>query len=54
VKSTQVRSDGAVVCPKCGGTSFTQKRTVKGKILLTIWAPKRLKCSGCGANLKRG
>lgn len=55
MKTTQVDSvSGDVRCPKCGGNSFSQKRSVKGKMTAGFMAPKRLKCNGCGSMLKRG
>ena len=55
MKSTKVdKETGAVRCPKCGATGFSDKRSVKGKIGMGIMAPKRLKCQGCGTMLKRG
>lgn len=61
MKSTQVDQDGNVRCPKCGGKQFTSKRTGKAKWagVLTVGVgvavmPKRLKCQGCGENLKTG
>ena len=62
MKSTYVDADGNVVCPVCGAkNSFVSKRTGKGKTIgiVTVGAgalllPKRLKCNGCGTNLKRG
>lgn len=53
MKSTQVDAHGTVRCPKCGATSFSQKRSAKGKVMLAFLAPKRLKCNGCGEMLKR-
>ena len=54
MKSTKVdRETGDVRCPKCGANSFTQKRSVKGKVMMGVVAPKRLKCNGCGTMLKR-
>lgn len=53
MRSTIVGPDGSVRCPACGGTQFSDKRTVKGKIAAGVLAPKRLKCRGCGANLKK-
>lgn len=61
MKKTVVDEEGDVRCPKCGArNSFTVKRTGKAKwgVGLTLGvgalaAPKRLKCNGCGANLKR-
>ncbi|MGZ4560422.1 MAG: hypothetical protein ACXVXJ_05515 [Mycobacteriaceae bacterium] len=55
MKSTEVDADGTVRCPKCGANTFMTKRTVKGKIMGgALLVPKRLKCNGCGTNLKRG
>lgn len=55
MKETTVDSQGRVRCPRCGASDFSDKRTVKGKVLGgAVLAPKRLKCRGCGANLKRG
>jgi hypothetical protein len=54
MKSTIVDKDGDVRCPKCGArNSFITKRTAKGKMTMGIAAPKRIKCNGCGTNLKR-
>lgn len=54
MKSTVVNETGEVLCPKCGAKSFSQKRSVKGKVMAGFMAPKRLKCNGCGEMLKRG
>jgi hypothetical protein len=62
MKATVVDTDGSVRCPKCGAVnSFTSKRTGKAKLfgVVTVGVgavamPKRLKCNGCGTNLKRG
>jgi ribosomal protein S27E len=62
MKRAEVQSDGTVRCPNCGAVnSFTTKRTGKAKLLGVATAgvgavamPKRLKCNGCGTNLKRG
>lgn len=63
MKSTVVHEDGSVRCPKCGANlaGAATKRTGKAKLLgvATVGVgmaamPKRLKCSGCGENLKRG
>lgn len=49
------RSTGALACPKCGGTSFKSKRSVKGKLAGGVFAPKsRVKCETCGEVYKRG
>ena len=60
MKSVRV-IDGDVVCPKCGARNqFVSKRTGKAKWMAiptvgigVLAAPKRLKCNGCGTNLKR-
>lgn len=62
MKSTTVDRDGNVRCPACGAKqSFTSKRTGKAKLfgvatvgVGAVVMPKRLKCNGCGENLKRG
>lgn len=62
VKRTVVDSSGDVRCPTCGArNSFTSKRTGKAKLIGVatvgvgvVAMPKRLKCNGCGTNLKRG
>lgn len=56
------RSSGTLSCPKCGGTSFTAKRSAKGKLIgfTTLGvgglvAPKsQVKCVACGEMFKRG
>lgn len=60
MKSTRVDANGTVRCPKCGATSFNEKRTGKAKWMAVptvgvgvLAMPKRLKCNGCGTNLKR-
>jgi ribosomal protein S27E len=54
MKSTTVNTQtGAVTCPKCGSSQFTEKRSAKGKLAGGLMAPKRLKCQGCGEMLKR-
>jgi len=48
-------NDGTLRCPKCGGTNFTAKRSVKGKIGIGLLAPKtQVKCITCGKMFKRG
>jgi uncharacterized Zn finger protein len=54
MKSTKVDAEGTVRCPKCGATSFVNKRSIKGKVMGGLMAPKRLKCNGCGTMLKAG
>lgn len=62
MKSTIVDAEGIVRCPVCNARdSFTTKRTGKAKVMgvATLGVgmaamPKRLKCNGCGTNLKRG
>jgi hypothetical protein len=53
MRSTTVDAEGVVRCPKCGASSFSDKRTLKGKIALGVMAPKRLICRGCGRALKK-
>ena len=45
---------GQPACPKCKGGQFVMKRTAKGKMMLGLLAPKRLKCMLCGTPLKMG
>jgi uncharacterized Zn finger protein (UPF0148 family) len=53
MKATVVEADGTVRCPTCGATTFTSGRTAKGLIAGGIvFAPRRLKCAGCGTHLK--
>lgn len=48
-------TDSGVACPRCGGTSFTAKRSAKGKLLVGVLAPKtRVKCVACGMMFLRG
>jgi DNA-directed RNA polymerase subunit RPC12/RpoP len=62
MRTTRVdKETGDVRCPKCGANSFITKRTVKGKLMGATMGgvgialmPKRLKCMGCGKNLKFG
>lgn len=54
MKKTQVDESGDVRCPKCSAKSFSAKRSVKGKMMGGVLAPKRLKCQGCGTMLKTG
>lgn len=61
MKETTVDKEGRVRCPECGGSDFSDKRTGKAKLggVLTLGVgvavmPKRLKCRGCGTNLRRG
>ena len=61
MKATIVDSDGNVRCRVCGANQFSDKRTGKatlaGVVTLGVGVPampKRLKCRGCGENLKRG
>lgn len=50
-----VQTDGGLRCPKCNGVSFTAKRSLKGKMMLGVLAPKsRVKCVTCGESFKRG
>lgn len=61
MQRTVIDENGDVRCPKCNArSSFSEKRTGKAKWIgfLTLGVgllamPKRLKCNGCGVNLKR-
>lgn len=47
--------DGVLKCPHCGGTQFTAKRSITGKLAIGVLAPKtRVKCVACGTMFKRG
>ena len=49
------RSGPGLACPKCGGTQFTAKRSVLGKAIGGVLAPKsEVKCVTCGTIFKRG
>lgn len=62
MKRTIVDEAGDVRCPVCEARNqFVSKRTGKAKLVGVatvgvgvVAMPKRLKCSGCGTNLKRG
>jgi hypothetical protein len=42
-------------CPNCGGSQFTAKRSMKGKVAVGILAPKtQVRCVACGSMFKRG
>ena len=46
---------GVLTCPRCGGTQFTAKRSMAGKLAVGVLAPKsRVKCVACGTMFKRG
>lgn len=52
-KFSDVSSNGR--CPRCGGTAFKAKRSVKGKVAGGLLAPKtQVKCTTCGLMFKRG
>lgn len=45
--------DGA--CPRCGGTEFTAKRSMVGKLSFGVFAVKsQVRCVTCGLTFKRG
>ena len=45
----------AGACPRCGGTQFTAKRSIKGKVMVGVLAPKtQVKCEPFGAMYKGG
>jgi DNA-directed RNA polymerase subunit RPC12/RpoP len=46
---------GGLACPKCGSTQFTAKRSITGKLVAGVLAPKtQVKCVACGTMFKRG
>ncbi len=47
MKRTQVDADGTVRCSVCGAKDFTHRN-------LPLLTRKRLRCRGCGTNLKPG
>jgi hypothetical protein len=48
-------TEGGLACPRCGGTQFKAKRSVKGKVAAGLLAPKsQVRCVTCGAVFKRG
>jgi hypothetical protein len=50
-----IQSAGGLACRRCGGTGFTAKRSVAGKVVLGVLAPKtRVKCVACGMSYHRG
>lgn len=50
---TEIAPDGA--CPNCGGTSFTAKRSRRGKLGFGVFASKsQVRCVTCGRTYKRG
>lgn len=49
-----VQTQGGLACPNCGGTSFRPHRSLKGKLVLGLLAPKsRVECVACGKEFKR-
>lgn len=45
---------GELACPKCGGTQFTAKRSITGKILGGVLAPKTMvRCVTCATTYRR-
>lgn len=57
-----VKGAAGLACPKCGGTQFTAKRSMTGKVIGFstlgvggLLAPKsQVKCVACGTMFKRG
>jgi transposase-like protein len=45
--------EGQMTCPRCSGSQFVGKKTIKGKVIGGfVFAPQRLKCVSCGKTLK--
>lgn len=41
-------------CPRCGSTAFTAKRSMTGKVMLGVLAPKtQVRCIGCKTTYAR-
>lgn len=56
MKDIRIDADGAQRCWKCGGRNFTQKRTVRAKVIAVstvavgaLATKKKLQCQACGA-----
>jgi DNA-directed RNA polymerase subunit RPC12/RpoP len=50
----KINAAGVLVCTRCGGAQFVAKRSMGGKILFGVFAPKtRVKCVTCGAETGR-
>jgi hypothetical protein len=58
LEHANVAGDGTITCPVCGGTTFTNKRSVKDRALwgilgfLPFLTPKSLTCDGCRTQVK--
>lgn len=46
---------GGIACPACGGSQFTARRSMGGKAIAGLLAPKTVvECVTCGARYRRG
>lgn len=49
------QTPNGLACPKCGGTQFAARRSLGGKALAGLLAPKTVtECVACGARYRRG
>lgn len=51
MKDIRIDADSALRCWSCGGKGFTEKRTMRAKVLVGVGAlltKKKLKCQTCG------
>lgn len=54
MRKARIDQAGAIRCPRCGGTSFTRQRTLKGKVGFGLLAPKHTRCVACGTYMRQG
>ena len=57
MQDIRIDAEGNHHCWKCGGTNFTEKRTLRSKAAVGVGAlltKKKLKCQDCGAVLRDG
>lgn len=51
MKDVRIDSNAELRCFNCGGKGFTEKRTVRSKVMVgvgTMLTKKKLKCQTCG------
>lgn len=55
LSSVGAKTGHGLACPKCGGTQFKAKRSMGGKVMVGVFAPKsHVRCVTCGLEFKRG